>query len=222
VIRFVALFVSLSTIFETTGSRVVPGYNGQMNDSDLSNGYDDYAETFIRIRSSEVGVSTVRAWVRSLPTRARILEIGCGSGIPITRALISEGLDVSAVDASPKMVSAFQRNFPDIPVICEAAERLKGFDQPFDAAIAWGLMFLLTPEVQKAVIQNMGNSLNKGGRFLFTSPEKALTWKDSVTDLESVSLGAVEYENLLSLAGFELTAEYEDEGQNHYYDAEKR
>ncbi|MGD9560852.1 MAG: class I SAM-dependent methyltransferase [Pyrinomonadaceae bacterium] len=193
-----------------------------MNDSDLSNGYDDHAETFIRIRSPEVGVSRVRLWARSLPTQARVLEIGCGSGIPITRVLISEGMDVSAVDASPKMVSAFQRNFPDIPVICEAAERLIGFDRPFDAAIAWGLMFLLTPEAQRAVIRNMGDSLNKGGRFLFTSPKEVLTWNDSVTDLESVSLGAAEYKNLLSLAGFDLTAEYEDEGQNHYYDAKKR
>lgn len=193
-----------------------------MNDSDLSSGYDNHAETFIRIRSPEVGVSRVREWARSLPTGARILEIGCGSGIPITRVLIDEGLDVSAVDASPKMVSAFKKNFPDIPVICEAAERLKGFDQPFDGAIAWGLMFLLTPEAQKTVIWNIGNSLNKGGRFLFTSPEKALTWNDSVTDQESASLGAAEYENLLSLAGFDLTAEYEDEGENHYYDAKKR
>lgn len=193
-----------------------------MNDSDLSNGYENHAETFIRIRSPEVGVSTVRKWARSLPTHARILEIGCGSGIPITRALISEGLDVSAMDASPKMVSAFQKNFPDIPVICEAAEHLKGFDQPFDAAIAWGLMFLLTPDAQKAVIRNMGDSLNKGGRFLFTSPKEVLTWNDSVTDLKSESLGAAEYENLLLLAGFDLTAEYEDEGQNHYYDAKKR
>src|SRR5688572_28883325 len=121
-----------------------------MNDSDPSNGYEEHAETFIRIRSPGVGVSTVREWARSLPAGARILEIGCGSGIPITRALISEGLNVTAVDASPKMVSAFKGNFPDIPVICEAAERLKGFDQPFDAAIAWGLMFLLTPDAQKA------------------------------------------------------------------------
>lgn len=193
-----------------------------MNDSDLSNGYDHHAETFIRIRSSEVGVSTVRAWARSLPARARILEIGCGSGIPITHALISEGLDVSAVDASPKMVSAFQKNFADIPVICEAAERLKGFDEPFDAAIAWGLVFLLASEAQEAAIRSIGNSLKKGGRFLFTSPEKPLVWNDSVTDRKSVSLGAVEYEKLLSLAGFDLTAEYDDEGQNHYYDAMKR
>ena len=59
-------------------------------------------------------------------------------------------------------------------------------------------------------------------RFLFTSPEKVLTLNDSVTDRESVSLGAAEYDNILSVAGFELQAEYEDEGQNHYYDAEKR
>ncbi|HET9866456.1 MAG TPA: class I SAM-dependent methyltransferase, partial [Nitrospira sp.] len=167
---------------------------------DLSNGYDDEAESFIAGRSPTVGASTVRSWARSLPPGIRVLEIGCGDGNPITWTLIDEGLNVLAVDASPKMVSAFRQNFPDTPVICEAAERLYDLDQRFDAAIAWGLLFLLTPETQQTVIHNIGNALNRGGRFLFTSPKEAVTWRDIRTGRESVSLGASGYRSLLSSA----------------------
>lgn len=189
--------------------------------SDLSNGYDDESESFIASRSPTIGVSIVRSWAQSLPAGAMILEIGCGDGIPITRTLIEEGLNVHAVDASPKMVSAFRKNFPDTPVICEAAEHLHDLDQSFDAAIAWGLLFLLTPETQKIVIHNIGNALSHGGRFLFTSPKQACTWMDVRTGRESVSLGAARYQSLLSAANFSLIAEYEDEGSNHYFEAER-
>jgi SAM-dependent methyltransferase len=188
---------------------------------DLSNGYDEESEGFIAARSPIIGVSIVRAWAQSLPAGARVLDLGCGDGNPITRTLIHEGLKVYAVDASPKMVAAFRRNFPDTPVVCEAAEHLHGLDQRFDAAIAWGLIFLLKPETQKTVIHNIGNALNRGGRFLFTAPKEAVTWADIRTGRKSESLGASKYQSLLSSANLSLIAEDDDEGSNHYFEAEK-
>lgn len=189
--------------------------------SDLSNGYDDESEAFIASRSPTIGVSIVRSWAQSLPAGTSVLEIGCGDGNPITRTLILEGLNVHAVDASPKMVAAFRKNFPDTPVICKAAEHLSDFNQKFDAALAWGLLFLLTPQSQKTVIHNIGTALNHGGRFLFTSPQKAVTWTDIRTGRKSISLGASKYKSLLSSANLSLIAEYDDEGSNHYFEAEK-
>lgn len=188
---------------------------------DLSNGYDDESESFIANRSATIGVSVVCTWVRSLPAGTRILELGCGDGIPITQTLLREGLNVYAVDASPKMVSAFRKNFLDTPVRCEAAEQLSITVQKFDAALAWGLMFLLTPETQRMVIQNISTILNCGGKFLFTSPREAVTWTDVRTGRKSVSLGSSKYQFLLSSVGMSLIAEYDDEGSNHYYEAKK-
>jgi len=42
-----------------------------------------------------------------------------------------------------------------------------------------------------------------------------------MTGLESRSLGAEEYRRQLSAVGLSVTGEYEDEGQNHYYDVRK-
>ena len=190
--------------------------------SDLSNGYDAESAGFIASRNPTIGVAVVRAWAQSLPAGASVLEIGCGDGNPITRTLIDAGSDVYAVDASPKMVSAFRKNFPDTLVKCEAAERLSELDRRFDAALAWGLLFLLTPETQKTVIDNIGNALKPGGKFLFTAPKDVVTWTDIRTGRESVSLGAAEYQSLLLSAKLSLIAEYDDEGSNHYFEAEQR
>lgn len=82
-------------------------------------------------------------------------------------------------------------------------------------------MFLLTPEMQKSVIQNVSQILCHGGKFLFTSPREARSWTDIRTGRESVSLGIFNYQYLLSSAGLSIISEYDDEGSNHYFEAEK-
>lgn len=44
-----------------------------------------------------------------------------------------------------------------------------------------------------------------------------MTWEDSLTGLESVSLGRERYEQILRLEGLTLVGEDSDEGGNHYY-----
>ena len=48
-----------------------------------------------------------------------------------------------------------------------------------------------------------------------------MVWNDAMTGLESRSLGAEEYRRQLSAVGLSVIGEYEDEGQNHYYDVRK-
>ena len=58
-----------------------------------------------------------------------------------------------------------------------------------------------------------------GGRLLFTASAQPAVWNDVMTGLESISLGAEQYRKLLLAAGLSVAQEYEDEGQNHYFDA---
>ena len=190
---------------------------------DQSNGYEGVSAEFLarrgRGRSAGVGVNHVRQWARALPRGASVIDLGCGPGFPITEVLVAEGLNVFAVDAAPSFVEAFRRNLPGTPVLCEAVQDSTLFDRTFDAVLAWGLLFLLAPEDQRRLIQRIPGILLPGGRFLFTSPPEPIVWNDAMTGLESRSLGAAEYRSQLSAAGLAVTGEYEDEGQNHYYEA---
>lgn len=101
---------------------------------------------------------------------------------------------------------------------CEAVQDSRFFDRTFDGVLAWGLIFLLSSEDQRRLIQRFADILVPGGRLLFTSVAVPLVWSDAMTELESRSLGAEEYRGLLSEAGLSIADEYEDEGQNHYFD----
>ena len=152
---------------------------------------------------------------------AAVIDLGSGPGFPITEILVSEGLNVYAVDASPSFVEAFRRNLPGIPVACEAVEDSTFFDRTFDAVITWGLMFLLPAEAQRRLIHRIADVLVPGGRLLFTSCAEPLVWNDAMTGLESRSLGVVEYRSQLKEVGLLVIREYEDEGENHDFDALK-
>lgn len=172
-------------------------------------------------RDKSVGASSVRKWAKALAPGSVVLDLGCGPGTAVSTIFIEEGFTVYGIDASPTMVEAFKQNFPDCRVACEAAEMSTFFDRPFDAIIAWGLVFLLTPEAQVQIIQKAGHTLPSGGKFLFTSPSIVLEWNDALSERLSVSLGAEKYRELLSAAGFTVVDEFTDEGGNYYYDSVK-
>lgn len=69
--------------------------------SDASNGYEAVAPDFIRrCEQSSIDIETVCMWPRSLPRGGAILDLGCGSGVPTSTALSSEGFAVYGIDAS--------------------------------------------------------------------------------------------------------------------------
>ena len=198
-----------------------------MNDNDVkgmdqSNGYEQVASMFIKRRGIDVdgvGASTVRRWSKGLSPGASVLDLGCGTGIPISKVLMDAGMNLHGIDASPMMVETFRRNFPNIPVLCEAVEDSLFFNRKFDVIIAWGLIFLLPERTQATVIAKAADALAIGGKLLFTSPAMKLEWTDVMTRRRSVSLGSEKYKELLSASGLSLVDEFEDEGENHYYDA---
>lgn len=189
---------------------------------DLSNGYDAVAETFMRVRSSTTGVAVLRNWMRTLPQGGSVLDVGAGSGAPLTAELIEAGFNVSAIDASPKMVTAFGRRFPDIEVACEAAEDSTFFDRSFDGLLAVGLVFLLPAERQGPLIKHMASALKPGGRMLFSAPRQIGDWEDVLTGQQSFSLGERAYKDIAAAAGLDIIGEHVDEGESYYYEAKKR
>lgn len=189
----------------------------------LANGYEEFAADYLRLRGDAadrgMGVEQVRDWARRLPGRATVLDLGCGSGLPLTKVLVDAGLAVHGVDVSPTLVAAFRRNLPGVPVACEAVEDSSFFGRQFDAVLAWGLWFLLPADVQRALPGRLAAALVPGGRLLFTAPAEEGCWTDVLTGLESRSLGGPAYRRALAAAGLAVVREYEDAGQNHYYEA---
>jgi SAM-dependent methyltransferase len=185
---------------------------------DPSRGWNAIAHEFIEARS-DIGADLVRRWAKQLPSGGAVVDVGCGSGVPISAALLGEGFRVFGVDASPALVAAFRRRFPFAEAACEAAETSCLFQRKFDGAVAIGLLFLLPADDQRKVIRRVARALEPGGRFLFSAPRQPCEWKDMLTGRLSLSLGEDEYQRALEQAGMRLSGHDVDEGGNHYFDA---
>lgn len=195
------------------------------NHQDKSNGYEEVASAFIAGRGSGkgvgIGVSVVAQWASTLPPQTTVLDLGCGTGDPITRIFIERGFTVYAVDASPSMVAVFQARFPGVAVQCAAAEESDYFGLRFNAVVSWGLFFLLEEEVQRKLIAKVAGALRRGGKFLFTAPPQRCSWRDAMTERASISLGYEAYQRALEAHGMRLAGTDSDEGENYYYLAQK-
>jgi cyclopropane fatty-acyl-phospholipid synthase-like methyltransferase len=189
---------------------------------DAASAYERHAREFLSHRdSSSIGIDVVRRWAQSLEAGTDVLEIGCGGGLPVTRALLEADLEVRAIDASPTLVAEFQKRFPATPVQCQRIQDSDYFGQQFGAVVAIGLVFLLDEQEQHTLIRRVADSLVPKGRFLFTAPAEVHNWEDLTTGHACQSLGQERYTALLQECGCHVVGQYEDEGNNNYYDVQK-
>ena len=184
--------------------------------------YDRICDWYVSMRRPQVGVS-ISEFVRPLAPGSRILDIGCGHGIPISKFFVESGLELFAIDSSPNLIARFQSAFPRVRVQCSRIQDSDFFNIPFDAIVAWGVIFYMTPADQENVIARVSRSLKTGGKFLFASPRGAITWEDTMDGVifHSVSLGTSTYSKLLQSNGLDLLEERFDEWENYYYIAQK-
>lgn len=187
---------------------------------DQSNGYEAIADDYMAARS-DIGRDIVAAWAAKIPTGGSVLDIGAASGERLTGLLVEAGLDVFAIDASPTMVAAFEERFPDVPIACEPAEDSAFFDRAFDAVMAIGLVFLLSEDAQRKLLNRIAEALKPRGTFLFSAPWQECSWRDVLTGQLSRSLGVDAYRQILSGLDMDAITTHTDDGQNHYFESRK-
>ena len=188
--------------------------------------YDLIAEWYASERVDQTGVAEAMALVQSLPRGASVLDIGCGNGIPITRALLSAGYRIVGIDSSSEMLARFRDNCPGTPSVRGVVESCPFADAIFDAAVAWGVMFHLNQDEQLKAIESISRVLKKGAPFLFTSGDEDGNSDDFVGTMNGVtfhyySFSSDNYRRVLDERGFRLVDVNADSGKNTYYLAHK-
>ncbi|OZC02375.1 class I SAM-dependent methyltransferase [Rubricoccus marinus] len=185
--------------------------------------YDEIAGWYARVRDANVGAVDVLSFARRLPPEARVLDLGCGDGVPVSQLLLREGFEVIGLDSSAEMIARFRARFPDVTVRRERAQEATFAAGAFNGVVAWGMLFHLSPEDQRATIEKVSGWLASGGRFLFTSGGEAGEIEGEMDGVRFryISLGVDGYREALERTGMHLEREYRDAWDNHVYLAVK-
>src|SRR4026208_1130477 len=105
----------------------------------VARGYDEVAERFLEwstLRPSEARLAYLRRAVELIPAGARVLELGCGAGIPMTAAL-AEDRDVTGVDISARQIELARENVPAATFVHSDMTTLEFEAASFDAVVAF-------------------------------------------------------------------------------------
>lgn len=152
-----------------------------------------------------------RGWmerfVAATPAGAEVLDIGCGSGVPVARFLTACGLGVTGIDSAPEMIAMFARNFPDRPAAV-ADMRTLALGKRFGGILAWDSFFHLTGADQRGMFAVFAAHAAPGAALMFTSgPAEGVALGALEGDvLYHASLSPEAYRALLAEAGFAVLA----------------
>ncbi len=186
--------------------------------------YDEISDWYFATRSPEAGVPDVAAFARTLAPGSKILDLGCGTGIPIAQFLIRSGFDVFGIDSSPEMIARFHESCPGAHAQCVPIQSSDFFNTIFDAVVAWGVILHLTPADQELVISKVSRVLRSSGTFLFTGGDQEGTADSRMNGVgfRYISLGAAQYRTLLLAHGFDVLDEHCEQWDNYVFVAQRR
>jgi len=172
--------------------------------------YERHADAWVNARMRQ-GRFYERGWMDRfcalLPVRGSVLDLGCGAGEPIAKALSARGHVVTGVDSSPSMVAYFHARLPGHTALV-ADMRALSLGRVFHGILAWDSFFHLTQVDQRRMFPVFRAHAAPGAALMFTSgPARGeVIGRLEGEPLYHASLDADEYRRLLDAEGFDVVA----------------
>jgi SAM-dependent methyltransferase len=133
----------------------------------LPNPYDRIAGEFAKARAGFREQGYVDRLIGLAAPGARILDLGCGTGIPIARYLIDHGFRVTGIDSSAAMLALARRHCPEADLILADMAELE-LDGPFGGIVAWDSVFHVPRARHGRVFAEMARMLTPGAPLLLS------------------------------------------------------
>jgi len=175
--------------------------------------YERQALTFERQRSRLLfEAAWLERFAALLPEKGKLLDLGCGAGIPFPAWFAARGFHVTGVDIAPAMLALARSRFPDGDWR-QADMRALYLGETFDGIVAWHSFFHLTRAEQRRTLPRLAGHLKPAGALLMTvGPEDCETLGQVGGEpIYHASLAPAEYRAILSQIGLTLISlEIED------------
>lgn len=129
----------------------------------VRSGYDAIAAEFTASRREDSeDVRLLAELAQRLPKGAKVLDAGCGAGVPVTRVL-ARRFDVTGVDLSEAQIALARQNVPEARFLCEDISQLDFPDGVFDAIVSYYAIIHIPRKIHRPLLQNFWRMLRPGG-----------------------------------------------------------
>ncbi|HXX47120.1 MAG TPA: class I SAM-dependent methyltransferase [Myxococcota bacterium] len=172
----------------------------------VKRGYDRCAGAYAAARSAETQAGLELLTAR-LPVGSRVLDLGCGAGIPIA-ALLARRHAVTGIDFSASQIALARANVPAGRFVLADVMAVELPAESFDAVVAFYSIFHLPREEHAELLRRAAGWLAPGGYLLATV---ARIREDAYTEDDFFGVrmywsnwSREDYEAMLAGLGFEL------------------
>ncbi|MGB2695685.1 MAG: class I SAM-dependent methyltransferase [Dehalococcoidia bacterium] len=148
----------------------------------VARGYDKVADEYVRWRTRETRDSIVTHLDRAtdgLPRGARVLDVGCGAGMPYA-AHLSERFEVVGVDISHRQLALAHELVRGASFLRADMCALPFASTSFDAIVALYSIIHVPKEEHETLFRSLREMLRQGGRLLAVVGSQA--WEGTESD----------------------------------------
>jgi ubiquinone/menaquinone biosynthesis C-methylase UbiE len=140
----------------------------------VQEGYNKIGHCYQDTRIRVTNIKEINKLVDLLPQKGRILDAGCGAGLPAAKFLIENGFDVIGIDFSDEMLKLARTNVPKADFIEMNITDLDFPDNYFDGLISLYVIIHIPREKHKEIFQQFYRILKPGGILLVTMGSEEL------------------------------------------------
>ena len=132
----------------------------------VKKGYDRLAEEYQTIRSRFDNRKLLGEFKSLLPKNAKVLDAGCGTGVPVVQFLVECGFDVTGIDFSKNMLKLAGKNVPKARFALKDMTRLDFDPDLFDGLTALYSIIHVPKEKHFSLFQSFHRILKPEGIML--------------------------------------------------------
>jgi SAM-dependent methyltransferase len=141
-------------------------------------GYDRIASSYHEARPHDgEDIALLTEVANDLPNHSRVLDAGCGSGVPVARQLLEVGHDVTGLDFSSGQLSLARSNLAQCHLVQGDLTNLPFSNGSFDAVVSYYAIIHVPRAEHEALLSEIHRVLLHGGRALL-----CLGWGDLPED----------------------------------------
>lgn len=139
--------------------------------------YDAVADNYARMVDSE-GLGDIRQapWLRAaidafaaaVRDIGPVLDVGCGPGT-VTAYLAEQGVEVTGVDLSPRMIDNARRRHPQCRFEVGSWTELELPEAAYGGILGWWSLFNLPRDLVLPVLARCGRALRPGGQLIIAT-----------------------------------------------------
>ena len=139
-----------------------------MSNDLVKQGYNKVAEDYLSDRDQFKNNKYLEQMVKLLKPGAIVLDIGCGSGIPVDKYLVDRGFKVIGFDISEKQIELAKANVPEAIFEVRDMSELKEDEYKVGAIISFYAIFHTPREKHQDLFKKINSFLTQGGYILVT------------------------------------------------------